>query len=211
MQLPVLGCKRITSMRTLCAKWHRLKTLGIEMLFPLIPRYRPRFSSPLSFSLFGAFASMLQLHSHRLPSICHRGNKFSPSRRQPNSSIFSPSKKSHLLIALSMQSEAPKFVYSVWGLPPEDEVAPRLRELMGALRSAFGGPRFEPHVTVVGAIELTEEEALKRFRAACDGLRAYTATVDRVATGTFFYQCVYLLLHPTAEVNSDVQLKLKLF
>lgn len=147
---------------------------------------------------------MLQLHCHHLPSICHQSNEIYPSRNHPNSSIFSPSNKSHLSIALSMESAAPKFVYSVWGLPPEDRLAPRLRELMGALRSAFGGPLFEPHVTVVGAIELTEEDALKRFRSACDGLKAYTATVDRVATGTFFYQCVYLLLNPTAEVNSDV-------
>lgn len=93
----------------------------------------------------------------------------------------------------------PEFVYSVWALPPDD-LAPRLRSLMGGLRSEFGGPRFEPHVTVVGAIGLTEGDAVSRFRAACDGLRAYTATVERVATGTFFYQCVYLLLRPTAEV-----------
>lgn len=82
---------------------------------------------------------------------------------------------------------------------------------MGALRSGFGGPRFEPHVTVVGITELTEEEALKTLTAACDGFKAYTASVDRVATGTFFYQCVYLLLHPTAEVNPDVSVKLNLF
>lgn len=93
----------------------------------------------------------------------------------------------------------PKFAYSVWALPPED-LAPRLRGLMDGLRSEFGGPRFEPHVTVVGAIARTEEDAVGKFRAACEGLRAYTAAVDRVATGTFFYQCVYLLLRPTAEV-----------
>lgn len=100
----------------------------------------------------------------------------------------------------SEQKAVPKFNYSVWAQPPEDDVAPRLRKLMETLRSEFGGPKFEPHVTILGAIELTEEEAAKRFKAACDGLRTYTATVDRVATGTFFYQCVFLLLHPTAEV-----------
>ncbi|KAK4743702.1 hypothetical protein SAY87_010014 [Trapa incisa] len=123
-----------------------------------------------------------------------------PRQKNPHRSILSPYKEIQISTALSMEAEAPKFAYSVWALPPEAEVAPRLRELMGALKSTFGGPRFEPHVTVVGLIELTEEEAVKRLRAACDGLKAYTATVDRVATGTFFYQCVYLLLHPTPEV-----------
>ncbi|KAJ0082353.1 hypothetical protein Patl1_10334 [Pistacia atlantica] len=69
--------------------------------------------------------------------------------------------------------ESQKNDYSVWAAPPED-VIPRIKKLMEGLRSEFGGPQFEPHMTVVG--------------------------VDRVATGTFFYQCVYLLIHPTTEV-----------
>ncbi|CAN1847304.1 Cyclic phosphodiesterase [Linum perenne] len=72
---------------------------------------------------------------------------------------------------------------------------------MDGLRSEFGGPEFQPHVTVVGAVSLTEQDALNKFKSACEGVKAYTATVDRVAAGTFFYQCVYLLLHPTAEVQ----------
>ncbi|CAI9292875.1 unnamed protein product [Lactuca saligna] len=92
-----------------------------------------------------------------------------------------------------------KDVYSVWALPPQD-VTERLKKLMIGLRSEFGGPEFEPHVTVVGAISLTEEEARDKLKKACDGLKAYNATVEKVATGTFFYQCVFLLLHPTTEV-----------
>ncbi|XP_050235082.1 cyclic phosphodiesterase-like [Mercurialis annua] len=92
-----------------------------------------------------------------------------------------------------------KHVYSVWAIPPED-VAVRIKKLMQGLRSEFGGPQFEPHVTVVGAISLTEEDALEKFKSCCDGVKSYVATVDRVATGTFFYQCVYLLLQPSPEV-----------
>ncbi|KAE8689470.1 hypothetical protein F3Y22_tig00110937pilonHSYRG00074 [Hibiscus syriacus] len=92
-----------------------------------------------------------------------------------------------------------KDVYSVWELTPEDVTA-RVKKVMEGLRSEFGGPPFEPHVTVVGAISLAPDDALAKFRAACGGLKAYNATVDRVATGTFFYQCVFLLLHPTSEV-----------
>ncbi|CAG7887017.1 unnamed protein product [Brassica rapa] len=92
-----------------------------------------------------------------------------------------------------------KDVYSVWALP-DDETEPRFRKLMEALRSEFSGPRFDPHVTVVGATSLTAEEAKKMFESACDGLKAYNATVDRVSTGTFFYQCVFLLLKSTPEV-----------
>ncbi|CAN1292101.1 Cyclic phosphodiesterase [Linum perenne] len=61
---------------------------------------------------------------------------------------------------------------------------------MDGLRSEFGSPEFQ-----------TEQDALNKFKSASEGVNAYTATVDRLAVGTFFYQCVYLLLHPTAEVQ----------
>ncbi|XP_009615094.1 cyclic phosphodiesterase [Nicotiana tabacum] len=92
-----------------------------------------------------------------------------------------------------------KHVYSVWALPPED-VRVKVKKLMEGLRSEFGGPQFEPHVTVVGAIRLTEAEALDRLKKACDTVKPYSATVEKVDCGTFYYQCVYLLLHPTTEV-----------
>ncbi|XP_015068002.1 cyclic phosphodiesterase-like [Solanum pennellii] len=91
-------------------------------------------------------------------------------------------------------------VYSVWAIPSED-VSVRVKKLMGSLRSEFGGPQFEPHVTVVGAVRLTEEEARDKFRKGCEGVKkVYSGTVEKIDIGTFFYQCVYLLLHPTNEV-----------
>ncbi|KAJ3703986.1 hypothetical protein LUZ61_007691 [Rhynchospora tenuis] len=90
-------------------------------------------------------------------------------------------------------------VYSVWALPPES-VRPRLKSLMSGLRAEYGGPEFEPHITVVGAIRLTPESALEMIRSATSGLRPYKAKVTSVSRGTFFYQCVYLLIEPTKEV-----------
>lgn len=86
-------------------------------------------------------------------------------------------------------------VYSVWAIPPED-VGARCANLMTTLRSEFGGPHFHPHITVVGAIKLTPEDAVTKLRSACQALRPFHVTVDRVAAGSFFYQCVYLLLRP---------------
>ncbi|KAJ4768446.1 Cyclic phosphodiesterase [Rhynchospora pubera] len=90
-------------------------------------------------------------------------------------------------------------VYSVWALPPES-VRPRLKSLMSGLRADYDGPEFEPHITVVGAIRLTPESALEMIRSATSGLRPYKAKVASVSRGTFFYQCVYLLIEPTKEV-----------
>ncbi|KAK4259497.1 hypothetical protein QN277_005822 [Acacia crassicarpa] len=87
-----------------------------------------------------------------------------------------------------------EYEYSVWALPTED-VRERMKKLMSGLRSEFGGPEFEPHITVIGAISLTSGDALKKFRSACEGLKAYNATVDRMDR-----EWVYLLIHPTPQV-----------
>ncbi|ONK81971.1 uncharacterized protein A4U43_C01F34790 [Asparagus officinalis] len=89
-------------------------------------------------------------------------------------------------------------VYSVWALPPP-EVSDRIKALTATLRSEFGGPQFDPHITVVGAIRLTRESATRYLRTASESLSPYAARVAAVARG-FFYQCVYLLIEPTPEV-----------
>ncbi|KAM0867471.1 hypothetical protein ACQ4PT_041980 [Festuca glaucescens] len=72
---------------------------------------------------------------------------------------------------------------------------------MAGLRAAHGGPPFEPHATVVGAVTLRRSAAIEALRAAAVAAVApYTARVTGVARGDFFYQCVYLLLEPTPEV-----------
>ncbi|KAF5462994.1 hypothetical protein F2P56_018951, partial [Juglans regia] len=63
-----------------------------------------------------------------------------------------------------------KHVYSVWAVPP-DNVAAMLKKLLEDLQSEFGGPQFEPHITVFGAISLTSDNELSRFRSACNGLK----------------------------------------
>lgn len=95
--------------------------------------------------------------------------------------------------------QSPEEVYSVWALPPEP-VRDRFRRIMEGLRAAYGGPAFEPHVTVVGDFRGRRSEAVKVLRAAAASVQPYTARVTGVARGSFFYQCVYILLDPTAEV-----------
>ncbi|KAL5542056.1 hypothetical protein UlMin_009766, partial [Ulmus minor] len=82
--------------------------------------------------------------------------------------------------------------YSVWAIPPED-VVDRLKKLMEGFRDEFGGPQFQPHITVVRAINLMADDALSKFRST---------------SGTFFYQCVYLL-HPTTELLNLIKVAKK--
>ncbi|GJM98899.1 hypothetical protein PR202_ga15951 [Eleusine coracana subsp. coracana] len=94
--------------------------------------------------------------------------------------------------------QSPEEAYSVWALPPEP-VRGRLRRLMAGLCAVHGGPVFEPHVTVVGAVRLRRSAAIEALRAASAGVRPYTV---RVTGGSGFYNRGCLVLEPTPEVIS---------
>ncbi|CAI0560886.1 unnamed protein product [Linum tenue] len=92
--------------------------------------------------------------------------------------------------AAAAADEKKKHAYSLWGVPPKD-VTIRLKKLIDGLRSEFGGPEFQPHVTVVGAVHLTEQDALSRFNSACEGLKPYAAAVVEASShcgGHFGYK-----------------------
>ncbi|KAK9706867.1 hypothetical protein RND81_07G157300 [Saponaria officinalis] len=89
--------------------------------------------------------------------------------------------------------------FAIWAVPSED-VKDRIEIINRALREEFGGPKLDPHLTVVGMTSLTRADALKRFNAACRGLKAYPAHTKGVSIGSSFWQCVYVLLDTNPEV-----------
>ncbi|KAM0945764.1 putative cyclic phosphodiesterase, 2',3'-cyclic-nucleotide 3'-phosphodiesterase [Dioscorea sansibarensis] len=89
--------------------------------------------------------------------------------------------------------------YSVWAIPPDD-LRNKLKALMSTLRSEFGGPEFDPHITVVRAFRLRLADGLRHLHSAASSLDSYSARVSSVSRGS----CVYLLLDPTPEaVNAS--------
>lgn len=90
--------------------------------------------------------------------------------------------------------------YAVSAIPSKDANM-RLKKLMKGLRSKFGGPKFDPHLTIVGPLSLTREDALLKFKEACQGLKAYPAQAKAVSAGNSFWQTVYVLLEPTPQVK----------
>ena len=96
--------------------------------------------------------------------------------------------------------QSPEKMYSVWALPPAP-VRDRLRHIMEGLRAAHDGPAFEPHAMVVVDLHSRRSTSIEVLHTAAAGVQPYTARVTGVSRGSFFYQCVYLLLEPTPEVS----------
>ncbi|KAL6146481.1 hypothetical protein ACLB2K_057160 [Fragaria x ananassa] len=97
--------------------------------------------------------------------------------------------------------------YSVWAIPPDD-VCLKVRKVIQGLRSEFGGPEIEPHITVVGSIRMTHAEVLNKFRSLQSCIPSgYKAIVNCMVIWSFYYQCVSLLIDSSFD-NEDESYKL---
>ncbi|GAB4827129.1 hypothetical protein Ancab_034017 [Ancistrocladus abbreviatus] len=99
---------------------------------------------------------------------------------------------------------AEKQEYSIWALPPED-VLDRVKKLMAPLQAEFGGPEFEPHITFIGAIWLTEEEVHRKFKAACEGIKPINVTSEALTYGPSFWTTLYIKLNFSHELRETVE------
>ncbi|XP_050384342.1 cyclic phosphodiesterase-like [Argentina anserina] len=90
--------------------------------------------------------------------------------------------------------------YVAWGLLP-DPVSRRVHNVTEGLRAEFGGPEIMvPHVPILGSIILTEEDAVRTFRQACEVVGPIHCNVTHVTTSPFYYQCVHLFIDPDDKV-----------
>ncbi|XP_062001868.1 cyclic phosphodiesterase-like isoform X1 [Rosa rugosa] len=101
-------------------------------------------------------------------------------------------------------------MYAVWALPPT-HVLPRIKTVMEGLRAEFGGPEIEPHITVLGSMLRTEEDAIQQFKDACNIITRFECNVDHIETSRFFYQCVSLIIDPIEDLWGEIGRFVRIF
>eukprot|EP00249_Psilotum_nudum_P005008 c18501_g1_i1 orf=85-681(+) len=89
--------------------------------------------------------------------------------------------------------------FSVWAMPPPAH-HPRIKQAMEMLRKRFGGPEFEPHLTVVGAQKLSLAQASDRLQNACRLLTPFHCRLTHVGCGETYFQCVYAVVEASDQV-----------
>ncbi|XP_008245885.1 PREDICTED: cyclic phosphodiesterase-like [Prunus mume] len=85
--------------------------------------------------------------------------------------------------------------YAAWAVIP-DHVSNRIKKVMEGLRDEFGGPEITPHFPVLGSIRSREDDVIRNFKEACGKSSCFACTVGDVLPGPFYYQNVYLFIHP---------------
>jgi 2'-5' RNA ligase len=89
--------------------------------------------------------------------------------------------------------------FSLW-IVPEGEVRRRLATLIRVLARRFGGPVFEPHVTLLAGVPGPAREALSRAREAVGAQGPFEVRFLGAEAGDSYFRCLYLRVQPSPEL-----------
>ena len=90
--------------------------------------------------------------------------------------------------------------YALW-LMPKGEIYKKLADLIKKLGSEYGGPVFEPHVTLLGDIELPEEEMIKKTAQLVKNQKPFFVNLKQINYENFYFRTLFV----KAEITETLQ------
>jgi 2'-5' RNA ligase len=89
--------------------------------------------------------------------------------------------------------------YHLW-LTPSRDASERFARLMTQLREQYRGPKFEPHITLLGEIEGEELTVVQHVRTLATKLHPIQIHLQEPAFEDEYFRCLYFTVRPTPEV-----------
>lgn len=94
--------------------------------------------------------------------------------------------------------------YSLW-LKPEGEIVSKLRALITKLADEYGGPKFEPHVTLLGDINLSKDRAFAKAFQVSTKFKPFTIELNDLGYTENYFRCVFVKAKKT-EFLKDISM-----
>jgi len=89
--------------------------------------------------------------------------------------------------------------FSLW-ISPEGEERRRLAALIASLARRFGGPVFDPHVTLLAGVSGPAPEVVARAERVAHARKALPLRLVGPEIGEGYFRCLYLRVEPSPEL-----------
>ena len=86
--------------------------------------------------------------------------------------------------------------YSLW-LMPSGGAYNKLAALIKTLVEKYRSPLFEPHITLLGEIVLTEEDVIRRSQQLASGQKPFSTTLQTVDYQDFYFRALFVKAEKT--------------
>ncbi len=90
--------------------------------------------------------------------------------------------------------------YHLW-LTPNGDTLNCLANLINTLSDQYRGPRFDPHITLLGEIEGEESLLSEQVRILATKLRPFSIDLQRPAYEDEYFRCVYFTVKESPEIG----------
>jgi 2'-5' RNA ligase len=92
-------------------------------------------------------------------------------------------------------------MYALWLLPePEKETS--LSQLIDRLSEEYGGPRFDPHLTLLGNLEGDEKTLIARTSQLAARLKQFTLRTKSIEYREDFYKSLFITIEASSALES---------
>ena len=88
---------------------------------------------------------------------------------------------------------------SLW-VRPQGAALGEIQRVMQRARDRLGGPAFEPHVSILGGIELPEDEAGRRLERLADGFLPFAIRLGRFDWYDEYFRCFFARVETSSEL-----------
>ena len=92
--------------------------------------------------------------------------------------------------------------YSIWLLTQNKSTQTYLQSLVNSLASKHQGPQFEPHLTMLGDLDLTLDAVNKNCQKLAHQFKPIQVETGPIEYSTTYYQCVFVRIKPNPELMS---------
>ena len=90
--------------------------------------------------------------------------------------------------------------YHLW-LMPNGDTSNRFAHLINTLSDQYGGPRFEPHISLLGEIEGEESILFEQARMLASNLGPLSIDLQQPAFEDEYFRCVYFTVKESSEIG----------
>ena len=90
--------------------------------------------------------------------------------------------------------------YSLWLIPSEINQKKYLSNLVKNLADKHLGPIFEPHLTILGDVQLELDELSEKVKRVAEKSPVVQLETSSVEYSTTYYQCIFVRVKPTPEL-----------
>ena len=106
---------------------------------------------------------------------------------------------SHLVGLKSSTSASMKNLYTLWMIPPP-EIKKVLEDVIRELGDKYKGPYFEPHMTLLGNIPCSKEDAVEKTKILCKDTKPFEISLGEISFSTTYFQSVFVRIKCSASL-----------